>query len=393
MPTAKSRCTSPGLTSTSVRNHTDYDPANPIRPMPGLKSPSTEPDPIFPDVGARNESTTRVYNNLLDTSGADIYDDPPPPFKEFESPVHPRGANFGAGIDNGKRPGEQVTEGSKGQGAVTKPPAAEGEAKGEEQDKVSKGEGEEAITNTNIGDADGVGGQDSGGDTKGNIETSNAGDNARGADSPNREDCARENGKDSQEREKSGQGNQGPVDDSQATCEVANLASGDTQVAGDDTQETDSGPKPEPTRLTPAQEEAETHRHAFLLKEVTQLEESRKREIMNSSDQCSSETQARLSAVKARISRIIFADPPRYPPPAFEIPSSGKNAQDLTSALTNTIIDLLLERQDAGPIKIIVLYTKGAKQKSVEKLLKEFNADNKFSIRSESGQLSTVITV
>ncbi|KAG1790835.1 uncharacterized protein HD556DRAFT_681128 [Suillus plorans] len=233
MPTSKSRCTSPGLTSTSVRNHTDYDPANPIRPMPGLKSPSTEPDPIFPDVGARNESTTRVFNPL-DTSGADIYDDPPPPFKEFESPVHPRGVNFGAGIGDGKRPGEQVTEGSKGQGAVAKPPAAEGDAKGEEQDKVSKGEGEEAITNTNIGDADGVGGQDSGEDTKGNIETSNAGDNARGADSPNREDCARENGKDSQEPENSEQGNQGPVDDSQ----VANLASGDTQVAGDDSQDT-----------------------------------------------------------------------------------------------------------------------------------------------------------
>lgn len=392
MPTAKSRCTSPGLTSTSVRNHTDYDPANPIRPMPGLKSPSTEPDPIFPDVGARNESTTRVYNNLLDTSGADIYDDPPPPFKEFESPVHPRGANFGAGIDNGKRPGEQVTEGSKGQGAVTKPPAAEGEAKGEEQDKVSKGEGEEAITNTNIGDADGVGGQDSGGDTKGNIETSNAGDNARGADSPNREDCARENGKDSQEREKSGQGNQGPVDDSQATCEVANLASGDTQVAGDDTQDTDSGPKPEPTRLTPAQEEAETHRHTFLLKEVARLEESRKREIMDSSDdQCPSEIQARLSAVKARISKIIFADPPKRPPTS-EINSSGKSAPELTSALTNAIIDLLLERQDAGPIKVAVSYTKN-KRAVVEKLLKDFNADNKFSIRSESGQFSTLITV
>lgn len=199
--------------------------------MPGLKSPSTDPDPIVPDVGARNESTTGMFNPL-DTSGVNIYDDPPPPFKEFESPVHPRGANFGAGIDNGKRSGEQITGGSQGQGAVAEPPAAQGDAKGDE-------EGERAITNTNIGNVDDVGGQDSGEGTKENIQTSNAGDHARGADSPNREEGAREKGKANQEQEKSeqdGERNQEAV--GQATCEDANLASGDTQVAGDDTQDT-----------------------------------------------------------------------------------------------------------------------------------------------------------
>ncbi|KAG2148633.1 uncharacterized protein EDB93DRAFT_366823 [Suillus bovinus] len=118
------------------------------------------------------------------------------------------------------------------------PPAAEGDAQGEGQDGVSKGE------------VDGVGGQDS------------------DADSPDQEESARDKGKDSQEQEKSkqdGDGNQGAVDKSQAACEDANLASGGTQ----DT---------EPTRLTPAQEEAETHRNAFLLKEVARLEELRKRE-------------------------------------------------------------------------------------------------------------------
>jgi len=200
--------------------------------MPGLKSPSTEPDSIFPGVGARDESATGVFNPL---ETGDNYDDPPPPFKEFESPVHPHGANFGAGADNRKGPGEQVAEGSRDEGAT-----AEGDAKREGQGEVAKGEGEEAITNTNIGDVDDVGGQDSGGGTKKTIETSqDVGDHTRGADSLDREDGAPKKWKDSQEQEKSeqdGEGNKGAVDDSQAVCEDANPASGDTQIAGDETQ-------------------------------------------------------------------------------------------------------------------------------------------------------------
>lgn len=375
-PKPKSRCTSPGLTSTSVRNHTDYDPANPIRPMPGLKSPSTDPDPIFPDVGARNESTTGVFNPL-DTNGADIYD-PPPPFKEFESPVHPRGANFGAGIDDGKRTGEQVTGGSQGQGAVAEPPAAQGDAKGEE-------EGEKAITNTNIGNVGDVGGQDSGEGTKENIQTSNAGDHARVADSPNREEGAGEKGKDSQEQEKNeqdGEGNQGAV--GQATCEDANLASGDTQVAGDDTQDT------EPVRLTPAQEKAETYRNDFLRKEVTRLEESR--EKLGSSDaQDLSKIQARLSVIKERISKKVFADPPKYSSSTLKVPTAGKTVPEIRSDLTDAIVDFLLKRQDADPIEVPVLVSKN-KHKTLDKPLKEFVTENDFSI-SDHADGQYVITV
>jgi hypothetical protein len=158
----------------------------------------------------------------------------------------------------------------------------------------------------------------------------------------------------------------------------------------------DSAPKPEPTILTPTQKEAETHRHAFLLKEVARLEKSRTREKLDSpDDQGPSEFQARLSAVKARMTRIIFAgafmfhrsyivlpllmfftnkDPPKPPPPAFEVPSSGRNPQELTDALTSTIVDLLLERQDAGPIKVTVPYTT-KKRANVEKVLRDFNAE------------------
>jgi hypothetical protein len=306
--------------------------------------------------------------NPLDTSGVNMDDDPPPPFKEFESPVHPPGANFSGGVDDGKGPGEQAAEGSKILGAK-----GGAEAEG---DVAIRDEG--AIINQNIGDADDVNGQDYGGGIKGQNGTSqDAGDRARGADSTIREEGARETEKDNQEQEKSE-----AVDDNQATREDANLASGDTQDAGDDTQDT------EPTFLTPTQKEAETHRNAFLLKEVARLEE-----ILDSSDdQGPSEIQARLSAVKARMRRIIFADLPRRPPPASEFSSAGKSLQELTSTLTNAIVDLLLERQDAGPIRVIVHYTKN-KRANVEKSLKEFNAENEFSIQSEAGQLRTVITV
>lgn len=157
----------------------------------------------------------------------------------------------------------------------------------------------------------------------------------------------------------------------------------------------DSAPKPEPTVLTPTQKEAETHRHAFLLKEVTRLEELRTREKLDSpGDQGPSKIQDRLSAVKARMTRITFAgafmfhgsyivfpllifftnkDPPRRPPPTFEVPSAGKSLPDFTIALTDAIVDLLLERQDAGPIKVIVPYTR-TKKVPVEKFLRDFNA-------------------
>lgn len=383
-PKPKSRCTSPGLTSTSVRNPTDYDPAIPIRPMPGLKSPSTEPDPIFPSAGACDESATRRFNPL-DTSGVDIDDDPPPPFKEFESPVHPRGANFGAGVNDRKGPGKQIAEGSRGEGA-------DGGAGKEELQEIAIGEG--AIIGENIGDVDDVGGQKADGGTIKNAETSqDAGDHARSADSANREDGAPENRQDKeQEKSEHGEeGNEGAVNDSQATREDVNFASGDTQVAGDEAQDIDSTLKPEPTPLTPVQKEAETHRNAFLLKEVARLEELR---ALNSSDkQGPSEIQARLSAVKARILRTIFADPPRCSPPVPEVSSSGKNPQELTSELTNTIVDLLLERQDAKPINVIVSSPTKKRQTAVEKTLKEFIVENNFSMRSGSVQFSTEIIV
>ncbi|KAG2363306.1 hypothetical protein BDR07DRAFT_936742 [Suillus spraguei] len=328
--------------------------------MPGLKSPSTELDPIFPGAGACDESVTGRFNPL-ETSGADIDDDPPPPFKEFESPVHPRGANFGAGVNDRKGPSKQIAEDSRGEGA-------DGGA-GEEEPQIATGEG--AIISENIGDVDDVGGQKANEGTIENTETTqDTGDHARGAESANREDDTPEKRqeKEQEKTEQGGEGNQGVIDDSQATREDDNLASGDTQVAGDEVQDIDSTLKSEPTPLTPVQKEAETHRNAFLLKEVARLEELRAQEKLDSSDeQGPSEIQARLSAVKARILRTIFADSPRYPPPVPEVPSPGKSPQELTSALTNTIVDLLLERQDAEPINVTVSSPTKKRQTVVEK--------------------------
>jgi hypothetical protein len=199
-----------------------------------LKSPPTEPDSIFPDAGACNRSQAAGQFDPLDTGCVNTYDDPPPPFKEFESPVHPREANFGAGVDDGRGAGEQVAEDLRSGGA-------KGGAEAEGLVDVAIG-GEGRITNKNIGDVDDLSGHDSGEGNKGTNGTSqDFVDQARGANSPIQEEGAREKGKDSQEQEKSEQereGNQGAVDDSQATCEDVNLASGDPPVAGGDTQGT-----------------------------------------------------------------------------------------------------------------------------------------------------------
>jgi len=69
--------------------------------MPGLKSPSTAPDSIFSDAfgggAASFDSGTRrraYASGDFETAEHDI-DDPPPPFKEFESPVNVQGECLG----------------------------------------------------------------------------------------------------------------------------------------------------------------------------------------------------------------------------------------------------------------------------------------------------------
>ncbi|KAG1871277.1 hypothetical protein DFJ58DRAFT_494075 [Suillus subalutaceus] len=382
----RSRCTSPGLTSTSVRN-TDYDPANPIRPMPGLKSPSTEPDPIFPGEGARDESAIGEFN-LLDTG--DVYDDPPPPFKEFESPVNPRAANFGAGVDDRKESGEQVAEGSRSEGA-------KGVAKEKGLEEVATGEG--AVINQNV--ADDVGGQEADEGTNENTETSqNAGDHNQdtGKNTPERTREKVENGPEQGTNKQDGKGNQASIQGagrgSQVIGEDSKFASGDAHEAGGNTEDADPSLKPEPTPLTPEQSEAEANRVAFLLKQVTRLEASRTK-LKSSDVQGLSEIQARLDLIQGRITRTNFADAPKDPSPAPEVSAPPGKPSGVIEELANMIVNLLIDREDAGLIEVNVSFPSKSRQKTLGGPLREYVADNKFSLRSDptDGHFVFVITV
>lgn len=365
----KSRCTSPGLTSTSVCNATDYDPANPIRPMPGLKSPSTEPDPIFPGARACDESATRKYD-LLDTSNVNMDDDPPPPFKEVESPVYLREANFGAGVDDGKGPSEQVAESSSSKCAVAELPATEGRAEGEGQEGVIDGDVQGAITNK---------------------ETEDVG---TGKNTPER---ARETANNSREQATSkqdGEGNQDAGEGIQEAGKDSQVTSEDTHVVGGNTEDADPSPRSKPTPLTQEQREAETNRDTFLLKQVARLEASRNK-LKSSDVQGLSEIQARLDLILGRIGRTRFDSTPKDPLPAPEVSAAGKNNPDVIEELTDMIVGLLINRQDTGPIKVNISCPSKSKHRSLSALLREYINENKFSLRSDSadGQFVSVITV
>lgn len=392
---SKSRCTSPDLTSTSVRNPTDYDPANPIRPM--LKSPPTEPDSIFPDAGACNRSQAAGQFDPLDTSGVDTYDDPPPPFKEFESPVHPREANFGAGVDDRKGAGEQAAKG--GECAAAELPAAGDRTEGEWQEGAVNGEVQEAITTDRTGDVDDVGGQKVDDDTKEKTTTSqDAGDCTQGT-GKNIPERARETVDNSQEQGTSkqdgegdqgaGEGIQGAGGDIQVTGEDAKFTSGDTHVVGGNTEDANPSLRSEPTPLTQEQREAETNRVAFLLKQVARLEALQKK-LKPSNIQGLSDIQARLDLIRGRIGKTSFDDP-------LPAPETSVLLTNMPSVieLTDMIVDLLIKRKDTGPIEVNLSFPSKNKFKTSGGPLRECVTENKFSHRTDStdGQFVYVITV
>ncbi|OAX37355.1 hypothetical protein K503DRAFT_771593 [Rhizopogon vinicolor AM-OR11-026] len=347
---------------------TDYNPAEPIRPMPGLKSPSTEPDSIFAG------PTRRPYGSGdFDTVGDDV-DDPPPPFKEFESPVN-----------------------------------AQGDGLGETGRKAAERDGPQVVADENVGQVGDVGVQEvgdgiQGGDgTRGGGETSqDAGEHTQspGNNAAELEENAREKLGDNQGQEKSkeeemkdhqgaGQDTQGAENDSQAVGEVSQVADKGAPVAGEgapvasgDTQVADP---PTATLLTPEQKEAETHRIAFLRKELARIGRSK----LGSEE---TNLQGRVDVLKERIAKTNFIDPPAHLPTVPELSASGKSGPETLAQLTDTIVDLLIGRQDAGPIQVSVSSTK-KKHKDVEKELRGFITKNKFAMRSDSAEFTTVITV
>jgi hypothetical protein len=319
--------------------------------------------------------------NPLDTSGVNMDDDPPPPFKEFESPVHPPGANFSGGVDDGKGPGEQVAEGSHGERADAELPAAEDRAEGEGQEGAVDGDG-----------------------TKDKIKASqDAGDRTQGTgkNTPERARETVDNSREQGTRKQNGEGNQGAGEgiqgagkDSQATGKDTKFASEDTHVVGGNTEDADPSLRSEPTPLTQEQREVETNRVAFLLEQVARLEASRNK-LQSSDVQGLSEIQARLELILGRIRRTNFADPPKDPSPTPELSAPGKLNCGFMEELTNMIVDLLINRQDIGPFELNVFFPSKNKFRTSGAALRDYVNENKFSFRSDpaDGQFVVVITV
>ena len=227
----------------------------------------------------------------FDTAEHDVYD-PPPPFKEFESPVNVQGELGGR------------------------------------QEGAAEGDGQHVVTDENTGEVVDVGVQETGCGAQGGGETSqDAGEHTQspGENTAEVEEDAGQNMGGVQEHEESkeeetksdegaGDGHRGAENDSQDTGKAAEV--GDTQVTGiwpiyvtlNQTKASPPAPASDPTSestptvLTPEQTEAETHRAAFLNKAVSQLEASR----LGSDEAELPEIEARVGVLKERITRTIF---------------------------------------------------------------------------------------
>ena len=204
--------------------------------MPGLESPSTELHSIFGggvfDGGAAPFDSTRhraYASGDFDTAEHDI-DDPPPPFKEFESPVNVQGEGLG-GKQEGAAEGDgqhvvtdenteevgdvgvQETDGAQGGGETSQDAGEHTQSPGENTAEVEKDAGQ------NLG---GVQEQE---ESKEEETKSNqgAGGGNQGAGGGN---------------QGAGGGNQGAENDSQDTGKAAEVAGEGASVTGGDTQVT-----------------------------------------------------------------------------------------------------------------------------------------------------------
>ncbi|KAF8843039.1 hypothetical protein BDN67DRAFT_255390 [Paxillus ammoniavirescens] len=160
----------------------------------------------------------------------------------------------------------------------------------------------------------------------------------------------------------------------------------------------------QPTELTKEQRAAEAKRQAFLMTQIKELEGERNRLQGNldpknkpsgkaAADIKSNlaETEKSLSAVKARISKVIFSEPPTN----FLIPDvnvTGKSSEEVGLMIASEILDMLLARDDAGPMTIQVLI-KGKpttkKSKDAKEAVLAFVTRNQFSSQFKSAEPAT----
>ena len=365
---------------------TDYNPAEPIRPL--IASPSTVHDPIF------GGATLRAYVPVdLDTTEYEIGDSPPP---EYESPMDAHGEGFGEANGEASSVGA-VTEGgvNNGQGST-------------------EGDRQKVVEDENIGDVC-LGVQKAGEGEQGTSQGTGEYTQDVGENTTKLEENAQVNLGDNQEQGmskldevRSGEGADGDhqADNEVQTPEVVQVADDGALVVDRDTQVvgmsstyilTLNRPKVSfpasaedpknstPMTLTPEQIKAEATRTAFLREAISQLEESRP----EAQEADLHKIQTRVDLLKERIARTNFTgvfmihgrlsslvlvltpkkDPPDNPPLAFELPACG--TLTLTK-LKEVLVDLLIERQDAGPIQVRVSYSSSNERKVVQKVIKNF---------------------
>jgi hypothetical protein len=178
-----------------------------------------------------------------------------------------------------------------------------------------------------------------------------------------------------------------------------------TEIAGVNEVSVSDAPKDEdpvtqdeePTVLTDEQKAAEEKRRAFLMTQVKELQDERDRlqAVLTAKGKSSNatmkskleETEKTLSAVRARITKTIFSKSPENPPKP-EIDVVGKAPVEAQSTVVAAMINMLSERDDAGPMAIQVVVARGQAPKKAAKETKNaivtFSKQNQFFSRSEA---------
>ncbi|KIK98478.1 hypothetical protein PAXRUDRAFT_801611 [Paxillus rubicundulus Ve08.2h10] len=182
-------------------------------------------------------------------------------------------------------------------------------------------------------------------------------------------------------------------------------SSGETVVAGEGCRDEDPVTQDkQPTKLTEEQRATEDKRRAFLLKHLEKLQADRDRlqgdlgarnkppvKVAAGIASNLAQTEKSLSAVQARISKTSFSEPStNFSTPDIDV--SGKSSEQIDSKLASAILDMLLERDDAGPMTIQVLI-KGKpankRSKDAKAAVLAFVSQNQFSSRPRPGEATT----
>ncbi|KAH7913251.1 hypothetical protein BJ138DRAFT_1146480 [Hygrophoropsis aurantiaca] len=141
-----------------------------------------------------------------------------------------------------------------------------------------------------------------------------------------------------------------------------------------------------PTELTDEQRKAEEARVEFLKSHLQTLEAERNNVQENGSSEQVDEVQKKIEAVKQRMSKVHFSDAEEQP--MSEIAITGMDAQKAIAYISQTLVDLLLQRDDAGPVCVQATINKQKPLKKphteTKKEITSFIKGNHFVVRFEA---------